>query len=151
MREIDFRGWDVRNGCWVYGYYERLSVGMGPDREVIHKWCDWGLSMAHQIYPDSVGQYTGLKDMNDKRVYEGDILRWAEWEEELTDIPDVYIMSWDQKLGCWYLQCWRDGKEITESSLDDRAWDGKSVLHDMEVIGTTFERDHVTKKEPEGS
>lgn len=65
-REIKFRGKRLDNGKWMVGDLNHLVDGVYISN-------DHGSNMA-QVYPDTVGQYTGLKDKNGKEIYEDDIL-----------------------------------------------------------------------------
>lgn len=66
MREILFKAKRWSDGKWVYGDLNHLQ-----DSVIIH-WYNNGCRVADEVDPSTVCEYTGLKDKNGKRIFEGD-------------------------------------------------------------------------------
>lgn len=123
-REILFRG-KKSNGRWVYGslvvsenikpaiYYE---FGKGLVKRL--DWC--------YVTPDTIGQYTGLKDKNRVKIFEGDIISIGD--------PNIkYIIMWRNDGFC--------AKQIGASSYIGLTY----WASDIEVLGNVIDNPELIK------
>ncbi len=125
MREIKFRAWDIIDE----NMYESSGVrndGMPADftsEEEVDIEPSWVLQ-----------QYTGLKDINLKDIYEGDIVTFVCGNPNCVAVHKTNII-WINDLACWgFIQ---DGQEYPLQMLNSER--GIGLLQIRKVIGNIHE------------
>lgn len=127
MREILFRGkGDKRynDGDWYYGLLTQYTDG------------DYQICIDGKVFktvdPDTVCQYTGLTDKNEKKIFEGDIVKCTNGIKTIIGIVQYGT-------GCFNI------KDIT--SDNSPAIDIVFNEYDVEVIGNKFDNPELLEKE----
>ncbi len=130
MREIKFRGKRVDNGEWVYGFLFKIRkpsagfVTFAPAVQVMNM--DKMTSSSYEVIPETVGQYTGLKDKDGKDIYEGDIV--------CDGYKRIMIINWCEQHFCLEFTAISPTNFKTAPIYD---WVGNGKT-DIEIIGNIY-------------
>ena len=141
MREILFRAKRIDNGEWVSGYYvydyahnahfifknQLVCPNCINDRRIDYSVCDY------EVNPETLCQYTGLKDKDGNRIWENDIVK-----HEISDT--IGTVKWYQED---YVGWCVDDIVIDEQQFTDEMW------NECEVIGNVFGNPELMKGDAE--
>ena len=71
MKEILFRGKNLKNDVWIYGNLLRTDDGM----YIIQNHVPHHRLKDYEVNPKTFCQYIGLVDKNGRKIFEGDIIK----------------------------------------------------------------------------
>lgn len=138
MRDILFKAKRLRDGEWVEGVPVNLtpSYCFESDNNIPQRWvmaygdfADWGLPrdvVFEKIDPDTICQYTGLRDDDGNKIFEGDILE----VHITTKLIQQYIVEFNT--GSFYTKTMEG--EVYEYLLYNMLW-----VHSAKVVDNIYD------------
>ena len=149
MREIKFRGKQIDNGEWVYGSLIGSDVIVGDIIEFTEEYfnCEYWW----RVKPETVGQYTGLKDSKrteeypeGQEIYEGDIIKCLNVNGEDIKTKRVVVFQKGYFLGLYIDESRNQYEEFLRNKDLTAGWyDDIPVLNagleDSLIIGNIYE------------
>ena len=140
MREILFRAKRIDNGEWINGYYvydyahnahfifknQLVCPNCINDRRIDYSMYDY------EIDPETLCKYTGLNDKNGNQIWENDIIRVENSEDEGTGKVEFYG-------GMWYVD-----EGVNNSLYDIMMYDDEAEVY---TVGNIFDTPELLKGE----
>lgn len=154
MREILFRAKRIDNGEWVEGQYAYILNPLTESGEPIkHLICNGTNIFNNEIDPETLCQYTGLKDKNGKRIWENDIVS-CEHEKYPDDNPsEVYPLlpesiKYTRNYAVEFINTGSSyGYRLRNKSIHFMLTGNVIQNHKIEVVGNIFDNPELLKGE----
>ena len=136
-REIEFRGRTAK-GEWVYGDLLNLHNG---DKYIVNNkfgaciddkgnFINTESPFACKVIPETVGQYVGIKDKNDNKIFEGDIV----WGDTIEGDWHKGVVEYNEDMGQYFV----NAKSFMQYEKNSDSW---SMLGCWTVEGNIFDKE----------
>lgn len=160
MREILFRAKQIDNGEWVNGYYvydyahnahfifknQLVCPNCINDRRIDYSMHDC------EIDPETLCQYTGLKDKNGKKIWENDIVSCEHEKFQESDDVEQHLFSdtikYNRNYAVEFINTGSNyGCRLRNKSIHFNLTGNTIYNHNVEVIGNIFDSPELLKED----
>lgn len=150
MQEIEFRGiypeYCLYEGQdkWIYGYLGKNIEENEYYIQSIKDNDDWG--EGYRVLKDTVGQYIGIKDIHQKKVFQGDIVKVKRFI--FKDCRREEVEGMEEYIGevVWHQFGWHIAEKIKDGIRYHSLWlwnikddESEPDTHFMEIIGNKWD------------
>jgi uncharacterized phage protein (TIGR01671 family) len=131
-REIKFKAKRKDNNEWTYGYLEKQAV-KGEEYYITSPCNEW-INNCHIVIPETICQYTDLKDKNGVEIYENDILQLF---DTINEPREKVTIKWNNESACY---------EVLQLNGNHYSFDVRTAINPCEVIGNIFDNSELLEK-----
>lgn len=141
MHEILFRGKRADNGEWVYGDLIHRQIWKRSVPVIIRNHDDgFDQYEEYEIDPSSVGQYTGLNDRNNEKIFDGDIVEYPIEQGKYQEKNNIHEVVFEKRHGTAYFG-------IKMSEIETWGFDLSVPAKLMQIIGNIYDNPELLKGE----
>lgn len=133
MREVLYRAISMAKGeHWLYGQPRHYARNPHTEKWTIY---DPSTGIETDIDEETLGQYTGITDVDGDKIYEGDILSVLVFQPKGEYLPREVVIEWNKERASYI------GVDIDDSE----EWWGVNWLKKPIIIGNRWDNPELLK------
>jgi len=146
-REISFRGKSIETGRFVYGdlFHDKDCWGRITASYIYEYDNAHGRCFQSEVDPETVGQFTGLYDNSETKIFEGDIVNCTHWFFDGNEVEENFVANVGFRDGSFSLENIDSRYYSDYTGYENgrgKCWIGDINYYedDYEVIGNIYEK-----------